>query len=274
MKKLLPFILLTAVLLSGCSSKQNPNPVDTSTISEEATQASQPAKTTNSQAESSTDDNTTKNEIPIAHTIKDFEIIGQLPELPTGCEITALTMALNYYELNPDKVVLATEYLPKTEYSTYYKNGKLMGPDSDNYFLGDPTSAYGYVCGTGAIVTAANKFLSDINSNYVAKDLSNCDISELYKYVSQDKPIVVWTTIEMADRYETESWYTESGKQMEWSQNDHCSVLIGYSEKTVTIADPLLGNVEYSKAQFEKVLASRGNKAVALFDKDTSSKSQ
>lgn len=64
----------------------------------------------------------------------------------------------------------------------------------------------------------------------------------------------------MADRCETDDWYTENGKHLEWSQNDHCSVLIGYTEKTVKIADPILGDVEYSKTQFEKVLTSRGKK--------------
>lgn len=44
--------------------------------------------------------------------------------------------------------------------------------------------------------------------------------------------------------------------------------------KTVKIADPIFGDVEYSKTQFEKVLTSRGKKAVALFDKNTSASSK
>lgn len=263
MKKiLLFFILLATTFLSGCSAKQDSAPTGTSVIYE------QPSKAASSQSESSKETayvaSDIKNNIPISHKIKNFEIIGQLPELPTGCEITSLTMVLNYYGLNPDKMEMAVKYLPKTDYSTYYKNGKLTGPDLDNYFLGDPTSGYGYVCGTNAIITAANTFLSDIKSNYKAADLNSCDISELYKYVSQDNPVAVWTTIEMADRYKTEGWYTESGKYVEWSQNDHCNVLIGYTENTVTIADPILGEVEYDKKQFEKVFKSRGSKAVIL----------
>ena len=38
--------------------------------------------------------------------IKDFPIIYQMPELPTGCEITALTMAVNYYGYPADKPIL------------------------------------------------------------------------------------------------------------------------------------------------------------------------
>lgn len=269
MKKILLIILLASItLFSACSAEQAS--VDISSMPEQSITSSASLEQSKTVNNSSTDEESSNKKavIPTSHQINDFEIIGQLPELPTGCEITALTMVLNYYKLDVDKIEMATEYLPITYQSTYYRNGKLIGPDLDNYFFGDPTSEYGYVCGTGAITTAANEFLTDINSKYIATDLSNCDVSDLYEYVSQDKPIVVWTTIEMADRYESEGWYAEAGKYVDWSYNDHCSVLIGYSEKTVTIADPLLGIVEYDKTQFEKVLSSRGSKAVALFEKD------
>ena len=46
---------------------------------------------------------------------------------------------------------------------------------------------------------------------------------------------------------------------MDWSTNDHGAVLIGYTEGTVLIADPLAGIVEYDRQAFETVFASRGN---------------
>ena len=46
------------------------------------------------------------------YLIPNFEIVSQMPELPTGCEITALTMVLNYYDYQADKTEIATEYLP------------------------------------------------------------------------------------------------------------------------------------------------------------------
>ncbi len=51
---------------------------------------------------------------------------------------------------------------------------------------------------------------------------------------------------------------------MEWSTNDHGAVLIGYTQDTVTIADPIAGMVEYSRTQFEEVFASRGSRCVIL----------
>ena len=53
------------------------------------------------------------------HQINSFDIIFQMPELPTGCEITALTMVLNYYGMEADKVEMATKYLPTQELNLY-----------------------------------------------------------------------------------------------------------------------------------------------------------
>ena len=71
--------------------------------------------------------------------IEDFPIIYQMPELPTGCEITALTMAVNYYGYPADKTVMASEYLPTASANRYYgADGRLYGTDMNEYFIGDP----------------------------------------------------------------------------------------------------------------------------------------
>ena len=75
---------------------------------------------------------------------------------------------------------------------------------------------------------------------------------------------MVWVTIGMEDRRTPEGWYTESGDYVDWSTNDHGAVLIGYTEDTVTIADPISGLIEYNRSQFERVFASRANQCVVL----------
>ena len=59
----------------------------------------------------------------------------------------------------------------------------------------------------------------------------------------------------MTDRGETEGWYTQSGEYVDWSIYDHGAVLI---------ADPISGKVEYSREDFERVFASRGNQCDIL----------
>ena len=72
-----------------------------------------------------------------SYVLEEFETILQLPELPTGCEITAMTMALRYYGFSADKVEMATEYLPTAAANLYYgDDGRLYGPDLNRYFVG------------------------------------------------------------------------------------------------------------------------------------------
>ena len=204
-------------------------------------------------------------ELPAQYLIKDFEVIYQLPELPTGCEITAFTMALNYYGFNVSKEAMAMRFLPsKSPEFHRNKDGKLIGPDLNKYFIGNPASDSGYICGTTAVTAAAKRYFRSIKSESSVIDMTGAEPQELYRLVSEDTPVVVWVTIEMKDRPEPEGWYTEDGRYVDWSILDHGAVLIGYDEKTVTIADPLSGIITYKKEQFESVFRSRGNGCVVI----------
>ena len=197
--------------------------------------------------------------------LTDFDIIEQYPELPTGCEITAMTMVLNYYGYNVDKVTMAMDYMPKVQAEFYRsEDGRLIGPDLENYFVGDPTEETGYICGTGAIVTAANAYLTDVGSDMTAVAMKNAQPEELYDLIDQGTPVVIWCTINMEDRAETDGWYREDGTYMEWSTNDHGAVLIVYDEDTVTVADPIYSRITVSRVQFEKIFAERGGQCVIL----------
>ena len=197
--------------------------------------------------------------------LTDFDIIEQYPELPTGCEITALTMVLNYYGYRVNKVTMALDYMPKVQAEFYRsEDGRLMGPDLENFFVGDPTEETGYICGTGAIVTAANRYLADVGSDLTAAAMKNVQPEKLYDLIDQGTPVVIWCTINMEDRAETDGWYREDGTYMEWSTNDHGAVLIGYDEDTVTVADPIYSRITVSRDQFEKIFAERGGQCVIL----------
>lgn len=208
---------------------------------------------------------TAPDPIPTAYSIPDFPHIWQMPELPTGCEITALTMALQYYGYEVDKTTMAGEYLP-TVYPdfSYGEDGTLYGPDMQKNFAGDPFSDWGYVCGVPAILAAANNYLTEQSSIHIAVDQTGASPESLYELVAQNIPVVVWVTIEMADRYDVQGWYTESGEYMEWCTQDHGAVLIGYGLETVTIADPISGMMEYNREQFESVFESRGRQCAII----------
>lgn len=216
-------------------------------------------------AEKGSADYIKENYLPSSYYISNFNTVLQMPELPTGCEITAMTMVLNYYGYNVDKETMATDYLPTVPAAFYYgEDGRRYGPDMNRHFVGSPATELGYICGPEAIVTAANSYLRQQNSQLTAVNRTGTTTEELYRFVSNDMPVVVWVTIGMADRNATQGWYTYDGEYMEWSTNDHGAVLIGYTEDTVTIADPIYGKIEYDRQQFEKVFRSRYSQCVIL----------
>ena len=60
--------------------------------------------------------------LPIKAVEKSSRVYGikqimQLPELPTGCEVTALTMVLNFFGHDADKLEIAQDYLEKEKLS-------------------------------------------------------------------------------------------------------------------------------------------------------------
>lgn len=206
--------------------------------------------------------------LPAENTPAEYELnvqtILQLPELPTGCEITSLTMALRYMGYDVDKTTMSGEYLP-TSNTFYYVGDKKYGPDFREVFAGYPESDKGCECNAPAIVDAANNYLTAINSPQRAVNLSGSDPQTLYDAVRADTPVVVWITINMADRIPSGGWYVEdTDEYIEWAAVDHCAVLMGFGEDYVELNDPLAGIVSYSKTLFEDIYRQRGMQAVIV----------
>ena len=263
--------LALVLLLSACTDfLPTPTPIETATVAP-TTQVSTATPTVPpTQAPTSTPIATpTPTPKKDGHVIEQFPIIYQNPELPTGCEITALTMILHYYGFNVPKTTMASDYLPTiNNWRTYYdKDGVRHGPDLYHFFLGDPYSEKGVICGAGAIETAANQYFMDELAPYTAVDITGTEVTDLYGYVEKNIPVFVCITIGMRDRGELRgSWITDEGTTVNWTGRDHGGVLIGYTETTVTIADPIAGKVTYQRAQFESVYEQRGRQAVVLKD--------
>ncbi|MBR4223339.1 MAG: C39 family peptidase, partial [Oscillospiraceae bacterium] len=80
----------------------------------------------------------------------DMQNILQNPELPRGCEITALTILLRHYGFSAEKTDLASNYLPISSGRVEYRDGKTYKDSFFDYFVGDPRSS-GYGCFSHAI---------------------------------------------------------------------------------------------------------------------------
>ncbi len=168
--------------------------------------------------------------------------ILQNPELPTGCEITSLTMALKFYGYNVSKTDMADRYLQKS--------GENIG-DFWEVFVGNPRSN-GFGCYAKPIVNAANKYFKYNNGQHKALNLSGTDFENLLKKVQDGTPVIIWSTMygeqekNLREPFKTVKWNI-NGKEIQWISPEHCMLLIGYDlDRNVAImADPQRGIVEY-----------------------------
>lgn len=195
----------------------------------------------------------TTKKIPLS---KFFKAVKQHPELPTGCEITALTSVLNFYGYNVSKLTMSDKYLEK---------GDAMKTDYHTAFAGEPRSESSYGCYAPAIVNAANKYLIENKSLMRAEQLNGYSLDELLKFTDEGTPVIVWTTLNLWESVYTESWSVGKGKSVTWLANEHCMVLVGYTDDEVYAADPEYGKImTYSKSLFNKRYKELFSQAVIL----------
>lgn len=144
--------LLAVILLSGCAATPTTTTCDEPLATEESTRAP-----TDPPTEPPTDP-PTKEEIAdmMYEAILDSDVKGkgklhvdvliQYPELPTGCESVALTIALRYFGYDLKKTDIAKSYLIK-------------GDDYVTSFVGDPFSYGGAGIYPPGLVKTAEKFI-------------------------------------------------------------------------------------------------------------------
>lgn len=185
-----------------------------------------------------------------------FKAINQNPELPTGCEVTSLTMVLNHLGVNADKLDIADNYIDK---------GPVGSTDFNKKFVGDPRDSSSYGCYAPVIKNAANKYLSAKGSSLKASDVTGKNLEELFtSYIDKNIPVIVWGTVDNREGQYTTTWKVD-GKELKWYSPEHCMVLVGYDNDKVWVADPMHGDVRsYKKSTFKDRYNSLKKQAVVI----------
>ncbi len=195
--------------------------------------------------------------------------ILQNPELPTGCEVTALTILLNHLGYSVDKLTMARNYLPKLDF--YWENGIYYGADFRTTFAGNPESEYSYGCYAPCIVTTANSYFSANEFDAAACDITGVDFDSLLTdYIDNDKPVLIWiTSSNLHEPYYTSIWTTPDGEEVQWLAYEHCVVLTGYDKDNQLIytSDPLYGDTAYDYDTIRQRYNEMGQQAVYIIVK-------
>lgn len=205
-------------------------------------------------------------EIPADSKLIEVENILQNPELPTGCECTALTILLNHLGFPADKLTMARNYLPKMDF--YWEDGIYYGADFRTTFAGDPESEYSYGCYAPCIKTTADNYFKDNGYDNTAVNISGADFDKLLTdYIDNDMPVLIWiTSSDLHETMLTSVWTTPTGAQVQWLAYEHCVVLTGYnkSEDLIYVSDPLYGNKSYDYTKLKQRYVDLGQQAVYI----------
>ena len=216
--------------------------------SESASQTTQAATKSTQTSNKSTQNSGKSNKI------SGFKWVNQYPELPTGCEITALTSVLNYYGYNVKKETMADDYLKKGSGSFY------------EMFLGNPRKKEGsYGCMAQPIADAANLYFKKNSISRKAVNISGSEFDKVLDYVAEGYPVIVWNTINMKPAYESKKLVL-GGKTYTWIAPEHCVVVIGFDRDAneVYVADPASGLVTRNLSTFKQRYNSLKKQAVYI----------
>lgn len=182
----------------------------------------------------------------------------QYPNMPNGCEVTALDMLMKYNGFDVSKEFLNDNYLNKTD--TY-------NADPNTGYIGNPYSkSKGFYCYAGPIADCANKYFRENNISKMAKDRTGMSVfGVLNQIIFRKKPVAVWYTVDdKKPEYGKASYTTPSGKQEPLYSNLHCVVVNGVGRGMVSIIDPIRGQRAVNIVEFTKLYMQMGQRAVVI----------
>lgn len=198
--------------------------------------------------------------------LADVPIIAQYPDFPTGCESVSAVIALQYAGVDISVADFVDKYLDKSSHF-YNENGKRYGPDPYKVFVGSPRSTASFGCMAPVIENAVKKI---VGSSMTVENRTGYTLPMLCKsYIDKGIPCVVWVSIGMLETYRSASWTLEDGSTYYFPANEHCMVLIGYSDTHYYFSDPYRGeHVKYACALAEQRFEELGRQALVVVPPD------
>lgn len=155
---------------------------------------------------------------------------NQMPDLPNGCEVTSLSMLMNYYGIRVSKNELA-ETIQHVD--SFTDGGKYRGNPHQG-FVGHMTIANaGWCVYNEPLYNVARKYTSHI------ENITGSDFLSLLKLVSNGHPVMIITTTTFNKVNNMQTWDTNTGK-VNVTPSSHACVITGYSKpkKVVYVNNP------------------------------------
>jgi uncharacterized protein YvpB len=193
--------------------------------------------------------------------ILDVPITSQLPELKNGCEVTSLTMLLQYAGVNIGKMTLANQLKKDAHPIIENRSGDIKRWGNPNEgFVGDITGKQkGYAVHVKPLQALMEQYLPGRSLNLTEKPFAM-----LQEQIVKGKPAVVWTTAHFSPPKRWEFW-KHGEEQIKGTMELHAVVLVGYDADHVYLNDPLSGKKAkmVNKASFIASWTALGKQALS-----------
>jgi len=197
---------------------------------------------------------------PEAH-INDAPVILQDPELPRGCEVTALAMLTGFFGIKTDKITLAQK-VKKDTTPREIINGKTYWGNPNNGFVGDMYNMR--KPGFGVYHAPIFELLKEYEPER-AVDLTGASFADLQYMLCHGTPVWVIINTRYAPLAESSfrTWHTPDG-EIRITYHEHAALLTGYDSQYVYLNDPLSSYVKTSKKDFILCWEQMGSQAVTV----------
>ena len=160
----------------------------------------------------------------------DVPLENQMPDLPNGCEVTSLSMLMNYYGIKVNKNELA-ENIQHVDFFT--DGGKYRGNPNQGFVGHMSIANAGWCVYNGPLYNVAGKYTTHI------ENITGSDFLSLLKLVSTGHPVLIITTTTFNRVNDMQTWDTNTGK-VNVTPSSHACVITGYSKpkKVVYVNNP------------------------------------
>lgn len=189
--------------------------------------------------------------------------------IPTGCESVSAVMTLQWSGIDITAYEFITQHL--------IMRPVWQNPDPNCCFVGNPYSRASYGCFSPCICRAIGSVLESRkkNNNLQVQNLTGAPFYQLIsQFIDKNVPVILWATMGMRPtKFGSSKWTIKfvngdakykPGDQFSWPGNEHCLVLVGYTQNEYIFNDPLSGIGMYPKDVVEARYKEQGNQAVVL----------
>jgi uncharacterized protein YvpB len=191
--------------------------------------------------------------------IEGVPVYGQYPELPSGCEATAVSMIIRWAGSSATKVDVA-KAMPR-ESLPYLQDGVLVGGDPFKGFVGDPFVE------KGAFGVFAKPMVGVVNHFLPGKgvDLSGKSFDDLIATIDAGRPVAAWVTNYLQEPDNNANWTTFGGRAITWRSPEHVMTMVGYTDSQIIVNDAANGTVRYyDRDRFRYVWEKMGRQALTV----------